>query len=307
MPGLLEFTSYVFFCNAAALGVFFEYSDYKKFIERSHEYVDVPSPILPSLCWLFQGFLWMVIFLVGSKYYYLPECWGDAYVTWPLWYRIFFYHVAMTFKRFFYYGPFSITTGAIIASGFGYNGKGKDQADKWNKVVQIYVFDIECGKSPNELLRYWNHQVHLWLKYYIGGRIVPKDKRPTFAQNMIVFMVSAFWHGFYPFYYVTFVLAMISTEVAKDLFKAKKYLFYSLIPSAFVRHLLANQATLLCLDYFGVTFNALTFENGLKFMSGNCYCVPIALFTILSLCRILGLVPKALKWEQMQAKKQKDQ
>ena len=53
--------------------------------------------------------------------------------------------------------------------------------------------------------------------------------RPTFGQNMIVFMVSAFWHGFYPFYYVTFVLAMISTEIAKDLFKAKKYLFYGLI------------------------------------------------------------------------------
>jgi lysophospholipid acyltransferase len=143
--------------------------------------------------------------------------------------------------------------------------------------------------------------VHLWLKYYIGGRIVAKGVRPTFGQNMIVFMVSAFWHGFYPFYYVTFVLAMISTEIAKDLFKAKRYLFYGLIPNAFVRHLIANQATLLTLDYIGVTFNALTFENGFKFMSGNYYCVPIALFTILSLFRGLGLVSKALKWEQAQA------
>jgi lysophospholipid acyltransferase len=33
MPNLLEFASYVFFCNAAALGVFFEFSDYKRFIE----------------------------------------------------------------------------------------------------------------------------------------------------------------------------------------------------------------------------------------------------------------------------------
>lgn len=156
--------------------------------------------------------------------------------------------------------------------------------------MQIYVFEIEWGKSPNEMLRYWNHQVHLWLKYYIGGRIVEKDKRPTFGQNMVVFLVSAFWHGFYPFYYVTFMLAMISTEVAKDLFKAKKYLFYGIIPSVFVRHLLANQATLLCLDYVGITFNALTFENGLKFMSANYYCVPIALFAILSLSRTLNIV-----------------
>jgi hypothetical protein len=34
--------------------------------------------------------------------------------------------MAMSIKRFFYYGPFSITTGAIIASGLGYNGKNKE-------------------------------------------------------------------------------------------------------------------------------------------------------------------------------------
>jgi len=157
MPGLLEYASYVFFFSAAGLGVFFEFSDYIKFIERSHEYKNVPSPILPSLCWLVQGFLWMAIFLVGSSYFYLPENWSDAYATWPFWYRVFFFHVSMTFKRFFDYGPFSITTGAIIASGFGYNGKGKENKDKWDKVIQIFVFEIEWGKSPNEMLRFWNH------------------------------------------------------------------------------------------------------------------------------------------------------
>lgn len=65
LPGLLEYTSYVFFCNGAALGVFFEFSDYKKFIERTHEYEHVPCPILPSLKWLLQGLFCMIIFIVG--------------------------------------------------------------------------------------------------------------------------------------------------------------------------------------------------------------------------------------------------
>lgn len=171
VPGLLEYFSYVFFCQTAALGVFFEFSDYKRFIERTHEYKEVPSPISMSICWLVQGFTWIGIFIVGSNYFYLPDCWSDAYATWPLWYRLVFFHVAMSLKRFFYYGPFSITTGAIIACGLGYNGKTPEKKDKWDKIVQIFVFDIEKGKSPNECLRFWNHQVHLWLKYYIGGRI----------------------------------------------------------------------------------------------------------------------------------------
>ncbi len=52
LPSLLEFASYVWYCQACALGVFFEFSDYKRFIERTHEYKDVPSPIIPSLKWL---------------------------------------------------------------------------------------------------------------------------------------------------------------------------------------------------------------------------------------------------------------
>jgi len=279
------------------LGVFFEFSDYKRFIERTDEYKDVPSPISMSLCWLAQGFTWIGIFIVGSNYFYLPDCWSDAYATWPLWYRLFFFHAAMSLKRFFYYGPFSITTGAIIASGLGYNGK-KNNKDTWDKIVQIYVFDIEKGKSPNECLRFWNHQVHLWLKYYIGGRITDKDARPTFGQNMVVFLVSAFWHGFYPFYYVTFVLLFVETEVFKDLFKARKYLFYKMVPNPLVRHIIANQATLICLDYLGTTFNALTFENGLKFMAANYYCVPIAMVGSLVMLRGLNIVKKAQKWEE---------
>lgn len=66
--------------------------------------------------------------------------------------------MAMSIKRFFYYGPFSITTGAIIASGLGYNGKNKENDEhQWDKIVQIYVWEIETGKSPVEMLRYWNH------------------------------------------------------------------------------------------------------------------------------------------------------
>jgi len=48
-PSLLEITSYIFFCQTAALGIFFEFADYKKFIERTHEYKSVPSPIWPTL------------------------------------------------------------------------------------------------------------------------------------------------------------------------------------------------------------------------------------------------------------------
>ena len=180
MPSLLEFASYTFFVNSCALGIFFEFSDYKKFIERKHEFEHVPCPILPSLGHLMEGLLFAGIFIVGNQYFYLPDCWSDAYETWPFWYKLVFYFMAMTLKRAFYYGPFCITTGAIVASGLGYNGKDKSGHHTWDRIVQIYVWEIETGKSPVEMFRYWNHQVHLWLKFYVGGRLVGKGERLSF-------------------------------------------------------------------------------------------------------------------------------
>ena len=126
LPNLLEFISYVWYCNACALGVFFEYSDYKRFIERTHEYEKVPSPILPSLKTLGMSVSCLVTFVVANNFFPMDTCWSDEYLTYSFPYRIFYYHVAMTFKRFFYYGPFCATTGGIQSSGLGYNGVKKD-------------------------------------------------------------------------------------------------------------------------------------------------------------------------------------
>lgn len=79
IPSFLEFSSYVFFCQACALGIFFEYSDYKRFIERSHEYSDVPNPIFASLKKLFFGLICFGIFVAFSPQFYVAFCWHDDY------------------------------------------------------------------------------------------------------------------------------------------------------------------------------------------------------------------------------------
>jgi hypothetical protein len=113
MPNVIELLSYTFYTQNSALGVFFEFSDYKRFIERTDEYENVPSPIMQSLKTLGEAILFTGIFLVGSQYFNINMCYSDDYATWSFGYKVFYYHVAMGFKRFFYYGPFSFTTGAI--------------------------------------------------------------------------------------------------------------------------------------------------------------------------------------------------
>jgi hypothetical protein len=156
MPSPLEFASYVWYCQACALGVFFEFSDYKRFIERSHEYKDVPSPVLASLKWLVTSLLCLGMFTVVNPYFNVETCWSEKFFDFLYIYRIFYYFIAMTVKRFFYYNPFCMSTGAIVASGLGYNGMEKGE-HKWDKVVSVYIMGVETASSPIEMLRFWNH------------------------------------------------------------------------------------------------------------------------------------------------------
>lgn len=157
LPSILEMASYVWYSQACALGVFFEFSDYKRWIERSHEYKDVPSPIVPSLMWLGKGIACLALFTVVSPTFNIETCYIESYVAFSYLYRIVYFFLAMTFKRFFYYNPFCMTTGAIVASGLGYNGKTKEGGEKWDTVIGVYVWELETALSPIEMLRFWNH------------------------------------------------------------------------------------------------------------------------------------------------------
>lgn len=145
------------------------------------------------------------------------------------------------------------------------------------------------------MLRYWNHQIHLWLKFYVSARLAEFGKRPTAAMNFATFLVSALWHGFYPFYYVVFFFAALATEANKDIFKSR-ILFKQFIPG-FMRNFVANQASFLTLNYLGVSFASLTFERGLYFMYGTYFCVPIYLTVFVMISRTINLPGIAKKKE----------
>jgi hypothetical protein len=49
MPSIMEILGYVYFPGGTMCGPFFEFSDYKNFIEKNGHYKNIPSTIAPSL------------------------------------------------------------------------------------------------------------------------------------------------------------------------------------------------------------------------------------------------------------------
>ena len=138
------------------MGVFFEFADYKRYIERSGEYRNVPSPILPSLKWLAISLACLGLYIGCLPYFDIEVVFGtEEYWSYSFGYRIFYYYVAMSLKRFYYYNPFCMTTGAIVASGFGYNGEVKGE-HTWDKIIGVYIWEVETSASAIDMFRYWN-------------------------------------------------------------------------------------------------------------------------------------------------------
>ena len=106
----------------------------------------------------------------------------------------------------------------MIACGLSYDGKDvKTGEQKFDKVISIRILEVELGNSPNTMIQHWNHMIHIWLKHYVYFRTLTPGQKPTLYNNIATFIVSAFWHGFYPFYYVMFFFCALLGELSKDI------------------------------------------------------------------------------------------
>jgi hypothetical protein len=55
LPNVIELLGYVFFSPGCICGPFFEYADYKRYIEMTDQYKNIPLTIIPCLTRLFYG------------------------------------------------------------------------------------------------------------------------------------------------------------------------------------------------------------------------------------------------------------
>ena len=209
------------------------------------------------------------------------------------WHRFVWYNVAMTGQRWMYFSMFSLQEAGLIGSGIGWNGV-KDGANDWNKLPCIIIKEVEFSNSPIGAMKGWNHSIHLWLNRYVQDRLVKVGQKVSLRETIIVFLVSAFWHGFYPFYYVMFFYSGIFVELAKEVYRMR--ILFRWIPAP-LDFWLPWACTMLTLNYFGVSFNQLTFEKGALFAQGTYYWVWLLLPVLLAAVKLSGVVKYAKKLE----------
>lgn len=233
LPSILDYTAWVLFFPALFAGPAFDYADYRRWIETTMFQVPagvdparapkvrkqrkIPRSGTPAGIKAATGLAWIGLYLFCSNYYYNGIVLGDAYNTYGFLRKVWILQALGFTARLKYYGVWTLTEGACILSGMGYNGVDpKSGWVDWDRLQNVKPLGIETAQNSRAYLENWNINTNHWLRNYMYLRVTPKGKKPGFRATLATFTTSAFWHGFYPGYYMAFVFAAFVQTVAKS-------------------------------------------------------------------------------------------
>lgn len=233
LPSLLDYAGYVLFFPSFFAGPSFDFIEYRRWIETTM--FEIPPGVDPSkaaptkkkrkiprsgtpAAWkAAAGLAWLFMFLRLSTLYYPEYLTGDEYLKHGLLRRVWLLHMVGLTTRLKYYGVWALTEGACILSGLGY--KGVDPVTgkvSWDRLRNVDPWGVETAQNTRAYLGSWNMNTNNWLRNYVYLRVTPKGKKPGYRATLATFTTSAFWHGFYPGYYLSFVLASFVQTAAKN-------------------------------------------------------------------------------------------
>lgn len=250
LPGILDFAGYVviiypkhlcygsdhiqLFFPSLFAGPSFDYVDYRRWIEtsmfevpagtdpasrpRTRKQRKIPRSGTPAAMKGAMGGVWIFLFLKFSVWYNADLVLSDQYMQYGFFRRVWILQMLGFSTRMKYYGVWCLTEGACILSGMGYKGIETKTGFRvrWNRLQNVNPWGIETAQNSRAYLENWNMNTNNWLRNYMYLRVTPKGKKPGFRASLATFVTSAVWHGFYPGYYLSFILAAFLQTVAKS-------------------------------------------------------------------------------------------
>jgi hypothetical protein len=237
LPSLLEFTGYVFCFPCLLVGPAFEYNDYIRAIDGSAFVSDVPAIINSGTnnhdkskvavneksedrqyfgsFWIGARYLLLSIAMLiahvaVSARYPIKNLFSEAWLAQPRSYANHFAYLlaAILGERFKFYFVWKIAEGACIMAGFGFQGFDRNgQVIGWQGVENVDIILVETATNVQQLSRAWNKRTQGWLERYTYHR--------TGGNVVLLYFVSALWHGLYPGYFIAFMTVPLLTTTER--------------------------------------------------------------------------------------------
>lgn len=167
---------------------------------------------------MFFGIVYLIGLQVCEPYFNTNIYFTEQFNSWSTFRKFLYVQVVCVVLRFRYFGGWKFAQAGVNASGISFRGVDAKGVEK-HDFIQTMKDTYEIEYNPKTKTECWNTSVQLWLKNVFYDKF---NKKFTPQQSLIlVFIVSALWHGVHPVYYLGFAQWGFSNELAKCLYKAR--------------------------------------------------------------------------------------
>lgn len=304
-PSFLEFWSYIFCFHGMMCGPFCFYKDYKDFIEgenysirgdtqndKSHNDVKrtPPSPTRAVIQKLITAAVSGILMMVVLPRFPIEFFNADEFLyEYSFFMKMYYVVMSTSLTRTKYYLAWKLGEAINANCGLGYNGVDKDGNEQWDLIDNADIYKVEFSTSLKVLLDNWNKMTTQWLRYTVYERV---------HSTMAVFVLSAFWHGFYAGYYLTFVAGAFFIQAGRLIRRNIRPYFQSSDVAARFYHLVTFIMTRFAIAYTVFPHMLLQFGWAWKVYRSMYFW-----YHILVIIAIVGLTAFPLKPRDRDAKK----
>jgi lysophospholipid acyltransferase len=202
-----------------------------------------------------------------------------------------------------YYFGWKLSMVSVHSSGISYSG-----GEEFKRINTVNPGVFETSVHVREKIANWNIAVQEWIRKCIYQRAPFRSKE---GNQLYAFTISAFWHGFYPAYYITYALWYVQLYLQTLIFKYTSTHRQSAVVSFYKKTGTAGKWALaflvtLMFSHSATYFLVLSSRPNFNFMKAICFFPQIALFALLFVFMFLTKKAKKDKKTHLESQDHKE-
>ncbi|XP_002732306.1 membrane-bound acylglycerophosphatidylinositol O-acyltransferase mboat7-like [Saccoglossus kowalevskii] len=234
-PSVMDICHYAYCYIGIMTGPYYKYKTYYDMIhnEKSSK-IDTMGPLFDRLKF---AALYGSMFIVSSHYITIDIAVTDEFFSYSYWFKTFFMVPMFFVFRTRMYAAWVLSECICVMATLGAYPKdtlpkcaqgptvelpknrekdtSSDDYYSFETINNINGYKCDFTSSFRDAMRYWNMTVQWWLANYIYRRVPSKAWRTSLTM-----LVSAFWHGIHPGYYLSFMTVPIILMAEDVMIKA---------------------------------------------------------------------------------------
>lgn len=303
-PDMLSYFSYIFCFHGVMAGPLVFYADYIQFINgenlkvskpenANNHQIEKPTPN-PETAMKETGSIvgvCGVLMLLSPIFFPVSKLADDEFLyETNILYRNLYLLICVSLVRAKYYFAWKLGELTNQSAGLGFTGYDENGKEKWDLLNNVHIWNLETATSLKINIDSWNIQTLIWLRRTVY------DRTPKAYNTLCVFVVSAWWHGFYPGYYLTFITTAFVLLATRQVRRNIRPYFQKTDQLKFVYDCITFSATRMANVYLASAFCLLSLTASIKlWISVGFY---IHIFTVVTLVYFTFIKPPKKREEE---------